>query len=62
MGVDGVNDEDIAVVNAVAASAAVGAIMRADLSQSSNYRAKGGSAPGSSRATLSASPASTRAR
>ena len=41
IGVVGVNDEDIEVVNAAAASAAVGAIIRADLSGASNYRARG---------------------
>src|SRR5271163_3548933 len=41
IGVVGVNDEDIEVVNAAAASAAVGAIIRADLSGPSNYRARG---------------------
>jgi carbamoyl-phosphate synthase small subunit len=41
IGVVGVNDEDIEVVNPAASSAAVGAIMRADLSEPSNYRAKG---------------------
>ena len=41
IGVVGVNDEDIEVVNAAAASAAVGAIIRADLSGPSNYRAQG---------------------
>ena len=41
IGIVGVNDEDIEVVNAAAASAAVGAVMRADLSAPSNFRAKG---------------------
>src|ERR1035438_9594978 len=41
IGVVGVNDEDIEVVNPAASSAAVGAIMRADLSEPSNFRAKG---------------------
>jgi len=41
IGIVGVNDEDIEVVNPAAASAAVGAIMRADLSGPSNFRAKG---------------------
>jgi len=36
----GVNDEDVEVVNAAAASAAVGAILRADVSGPSNFRAK----------------------
>src|ERR1700687_4565038 len=36
----GVNDEDIEVVNAAASSAAVGAIIRSDLSEPSNFRAK----------------------
>ena len=40
IGVVGVNDEDIEVVNPAAASAAVGAIMRADISEQSNFRAK----------------------
>src|SRR5271167_2832942 len=41
IGIVGVNDEDIEVVNAAAASAAVGAIFRADLSEPSNFRAHG---------------------
>jgi carbamoyl-phosphate synthase small subunit len=41
IGVVGVNDEDIEVVNAAASSAAVGAIIRSDLSEPSNFRAKG---------------------
>ncbi len=41
IGVVGVNDEDIEVVNPAASSAAVGAIMRADLSEPSNFRASG---------------------
>ncbi len=41
IGIVGVNDEDIEVVNAAASSAAVGAIMRADLSEPSNFRASG---------------------
>jgi carbamoyl-phosphate synthase small subunit len=40
IGVVGVNDEDIEVVNAAASTAAIGAIMRAELSEPSNYRAK----------------------
>jgi carbamoyl-phosphate synthase small subunit len=40
IGIVGVNDEDIEVLNAASASAAVGAIMRADLSGPSNFRAK----------------------
>src|ERR1700748_813838 len=40
IGVVGVNDEDIEVVNAASASAAVGAIMRADIGGPSNFRAK----------------------
>jgi carbamoyl-phosphate synthase small subunit len=40
IGVVGVNDEDIEVVNAAAGPAAVGAIMRADVSAPSNFRAK----------------------
>ncbi len=42
IGIVGVNDEDIEVVNPAASSAAVGAIMRADLSEPSNFRASGG--------------------
>ena len=41
IGIVGVNDEDIEVVNAAAASAAVGAIFRADLSEPSSFRARG---------------------
>ena len=41
VGIVGVNDEDIEVVNAAASSAAVGAIFRADLSEPSNFRARG---------------------
>jgi carbamoyl-phosphate synthase small subunit len=41
IGIVGVNDEDIEAVNAAAASAAVGAIFRADLSEPSNFRAHG---------------------
>ena len=41
IGIVGVNDEDIEVVNAAASTAAVGAIMRADLSEPSNFRAHG---------------------
>ena len=37
----GVNDDDIEVVNPAASSAAVGAILRADISAPSNFRAKG---------------------
>ena len=40
IGVVGVNDEDIEVVNPAAATAAVGAVMRADLSGPSNHRAQ----------------------
>jgi carbamoyl-phosphate synthase small subunit len=40
IGVVGVNDEDIEVVNPAAASAAVGAVMRADIADPSNFRAK----------------------
>jgi carbamoyl-phosphate synthase small subunit len=40
IGVVGVNDEDIEVVNPAAASAAVGAVLRADISEPSNFRAK----------------------
>jgi carbamoyl-phosphate synthase small subunit len=38
IGIVGVNDEDIEVVNPAAAPAAVGAVMRADLSAPSNFR------------------------
>ena len=41
IGIVGVNDEDIEVVNAASASASVGAIMRADISGPSNFRAHG---------------------
>src|SRR5271157_6005220 len=41
IGIVGVNDEDVEVVNAAASSAAVGAIFRADLSEPSNFRAHG---------------------
>src|SRR6185437_2993148 len=41
IGIVGVNDEDIEVMNAASASAAVGAIMRADISGPSNFRAHG---------------------
>ena len=41
IGVVGVNDEDVEAVNAAAATAAVGAIFRSDLSDPSNFRAKG---------------------
>ena len=41
IGIVGVNDEDIEVVNAAASSAAVGAIFRAELSEPSNFRARG---------------------
>ncbi len=40
IGVVGVNDEDIEVVNPAAAPAAVGAIMRADLAAPSNFRSR----------------------
>ena len=40
IGIVGVNDEDIEVVNAAAASAAVGAVFRADLCEPSNFRAR----------------------
>ncbi len=40
IGVVGVNDEDIEVVNPAASTAAIGAVMRADLSEPSNHRAK----------------------
>src|SRR5271167_2929344 len=39
IGIVGVNDEDIEVVNA-AGSAAIGAVMRADVSAPSNFRSK----------------------
>ena len=39
IGIVGVNDEDVEVVNAAASSAAIGAIFRADLSEPSNFRA-----------------------
>jgi len=41
IGIVGVNDEDIEVVNAAASTAAVGAVMRADLVEPSNFRAHG---------------------
>ena len=41
IGIVGVNDEDIEVVNPAAASAAIGAIMRADIAGPSNFRAHG---------------------
>src|SRR3974390_139321 len=41
IGVVGVNDEDIEVVNPAASTAAVGAIFRADLAEPSNFRAHG---------------------
>ena len=41
IGIVGVNDEDIEIVNPAAASAAIGAIMRADISGPSNFRAHG---------------------
>ena len=41
IGIVGVNDEDVEVVNPAAASAAIGAIMRADVSGPSNFRAHG---------------------
>ena len=41
IGVVGVNDEDIEVVNAAASTAAVGAVFRALLSEPSNFRARG---------------------
>src|SRR5208337_1931930 len=41
IGVVGVNDEDVEVVNAAASSAVVGAIVRAELSEPSNFRAHG---------------------
>ena len=41
IGIVGVNDEDIEVVDPAAATAAVGAIFRADLAEPSNFRASG---------------------
>src|ERR1700685_2936048 len=41
IGIVGVNDEDLEVVNPAAATAAIGAIMRADIAGPSNFRAKG---------------------
>src|SRR5882757_1208660 len=41
IGIVGVNDEDVEVVNPAAASAAIGAIMRADIAGPSNFRAHG---------------------
>ena len=40
IGIVGVNDEDVEVVNAAASSAAVGAIFRAELSEPSSFRAR----------------------
>jgi len=40
IGIVGVNDEDIEVVNSAAAPAAIGAIMRADLAAPSNFRSQ----------------------
>jgi carbamoyl-phosphate synthase small subunit len=40
IGIVGVNDEDVETVNLAASAAAVGAIFRAELSESSNFRAK----------------------
>src|SRR6202030_2219053 len=40
IGIVGVNDEDIEAVNPAAATAAVGAVLRADISEASNFRAK----------------------
>src|SRR5579863_2475778 len=40
IGIVGVNDEDIEVVNPAAAPAAIGAVMRAELSGPSNFRAR----------------------
>ncbi len=42
IGIVGVNDEDVEVVNAASSSAAVGAIFRSDLSEPSNFRACAG--------------------
>src|SRR5271169_5025370 len=42
IGIVGVIDEDVEVVNPAAASAAIGAIMRADIAGPSNFRAHGG--------------------
>ena len=41
IGIVGINDEDIEVVNPAAASAAIGAVMRADIAGPSNFRARG---------------------
>ena len=40
IGIVGVNDEDVETVNLAASAAAVGAVFRAELSESSNFRAK----------------------
>jgi carbamoyl-phosphate synthase small subunit len=40
IGIVGVNDEDIEVVNSASSSAAIGAVMRADIFAASNFRAK----------------------
>src|SRR5271167_1122118 len=40
IGIVGVNDEDIEAVNPAAATAAVGVVLRADISDASNFRAK----------------------
>src|SRR3974390_3422376 len=40
IGIVGVNDEDIEVVNSAASAAAIGAVMRADISAPSNFRAR----------------------
>ena len=42
IGIVGVNDEDIETVNPAAATAAVGAVLRADISDASNFRARRG--------------------
>ena len=41
IGIVGINDEDIEVVNPAAALAAIGAVMRADIAGPSNFRARG---------------------
>ena len=47
IGIVGVNDEDIEVVNPAAASAAIGAVMRADISGPRIFALTGGSTAGS---------------
>ena len=50
IGIVGVNDEDIEAVNPAAATAAVGAIMRADISERRIFAPRRGWTAGSSRA------------